>query len=326
MNVRAAVVANTSLWIPLIREPQVVHWILRLALAAEFVGHGAFGILTKAAWVPYFGVVGIPESMAWRLMPVVGIVDIALGILALVRPIPAVLFYMAFWGFWTALLRPLTGEGWWELLERAGNFGVPLAFLVWSRPGSHVRDWLSVSEPWPVTQAQVVRLAWILRITTAALLIGHGGIGAFMQKPDWIGYFGAAGITPEMAEAASYVARLGWFEIALGLLVLFWSVPGVLIFAFTWKVGVELLRPLAGEPFWEFIERGGSYAAPLALLYVQRWTAVPPWTIVSMLGSHPINGLMQHWRPNASPCHPRRSPRTSNISRRGFISGAAPRS
>ena len=34
----------------------------------------------------------------------------------------------------------------------------------------------------------------------------------------------------------------------------------------SWKVGTEALRPLAGEPIWEFIERSGSYAAPLALL------------------------------------------------------------
>ena len=27
-------------------------WLLRVACAAEFVGHGAFGIITKAAWVP----------------------------------------------------------------------------------------------------------------------------------------------------------------------------------------------------------------------------------------------------------------------------------
>src|SRR4051794_17947780 len=59
-----------------------VHWIFRIAVCAEFVGHGAFGIITKAAWVPYFAVVGIPEWMAWRLMPVIGTVDIVLGLLA----------------------------------------------------------------------------------------------------------------------------------------------------------------------------------------------------------------------------------------------------
>jgi hypothetical protein len=38
-----------------------------------------------------------------------------------------------------------------------------------------------------------------------------------------------------------------------------------------WKVGTEWLRPMAGEPLWEFIERGGSYAAPLALLVLHHW-------------------------------------------------------
>jgi hypothetical protein len=106
---------------PASRELTIVHRILRLAVVAEFVGHGAFGIITKAAWLPYFGVVGIPEWAAWRLMPVVGAVDVALGIVAVFRPMPAALLYMAAWGLWTALLRPLTGEGWWEFLERAAR-------------------------------------------------------------------------------------------------------------------------------------------------------------------------------------------------------------
>ena len=40
---------------------------------------------------------------------------------------------------------------------------------------------------------------------------------------------------------------------------------------FVWKVGTELLRPLAGEPIWQFIERAGAYAAPLALLVILTW-------------------------------------------------------
>jgi hypothetical protein len=50
----------------------------------------------------------------------------------------------------------------------------------------------------------------------------------------------------------------------------------VLIFVFVWKVGTELLRLAVGEPFWEFVERGGSYAAPLALLYVRLWASERP--------------------------------------------------
>ena len=79
-------------------------------LAACYVGHGAFGIITKAAWVPYFAVVGIPEWLAWRLMPVVGTIDIAARHPGAVRPMPVVLLYMAVWGVWTALLRPLPAK------------------------------------------------------------------------------------------------------------------------------------------------------------------------------------------------------------------------
>jgi hypothetical protein len=36
---------------------------------------------------------------------------------------------MAVWGLWTALLRPLSGEPVWELIERAPNYLIPFALL-----------------------------------------------------------------------------------------------------------------------------------------------------------------------------------------------------
>jgi hypothetical protein len=116
--------------------------MLRVACAAEFVGHGAFGILTKAAWVPYFGVVGIPPELAWKLMPVIGTLDITLGLLVgLVRPVRAVLLYMAFWGLVTATIRPLSGEPIWEFVERAPNWAIPLTFLCVRGFGHSRHDW-----------------------------------------------------------------------------------------------------------------------------------------------------------------------------------------
>jgi hypothetical protein len=50
---------------------------------------------------------------------------------------------MGCWGFFTALLRPLAGEGGWELLERAYNFGIPLLML-WVHGGTHGRSWFRV--------------------------------------------------------------------------------------------------------------------------------------------------------------------------------------
>src|ERR1700738_467384 len=111
----------------------LLYWMLRVASAAEFIGHGAFGIMTKAAWVPYFGVVGIPPELAWILMPVIGTVDITLGIVVgLVRPARVLLLYMATWGLLTATIRPLAGEPIWEFVERVPNWAIPLVFL-WIR-------------------------------------------------------------------------------------------------------------------------------------------------------------------------------------------------
>jgi hypothetical protein len=119
-------------------------WLLRLACAAEFVGHGACGIITKAAWVPYFGVVGIPPEWAWRLMPAIGTVDISIGLsVGLVWPVRALLLYMAVWGLLTATMRPLAGEPVWEFVERIPNWAIPLSLLCVRGLGRSRQEWLS---------------------------------------------------------------------------------------------------------------------------------------------------------------------------------------
>ena len=120
-----------------------LHWILRVACASEFVGHGAFGIITKAAWLPYFGAVGIPPELGWKMMPIIGSVDISLGlIVAFVRPARAVLLYMTFWGLATASVRLIAAEPVWEFVERVPNWAIPMAFLfVRGWPKSR-REWL----------------------------------------------------------------------------------------------------------------------------------------------------------------------------------------
>ena len=125
-------------------EVAPLYWMLRVACAAEFVGHGAFGIMTKAAWVPYFGVVGIPPEVAWNLMPVVGTVDVSIGLLVgIVRPVRIVLLYMAVWGLLTATIRPLAGEPIWEFIERIPNWAIPLTFLCVRGFGRSRQEWLS---------------------------------------------------------------------------------------------------------------------------------------------------------------------------------------
>lgn len=123
---------------------RTVEWVLRIAVAGEFVGHGAFAIQGKKDWVGWFGTFGIADiGLATKLLFFVGIMDIALALLILVKPVRAALLWMAFWGFWTALIRPLVGMPVWDFVERWANWGAPLALLLirgWPRS---LREWFS---------------------------------------------------------------------------------------------------------------------------------------------------------------------------------------
>src|ERR1700743_2221757 len=85
-----------------------MHYALRIASAMCFIGHGAFGIVTKPIWCNYFAVFGIGHDTAYRLMPLLGSFDILMGILMLVYPVRAVPVWLIMWGIVTALLRPMS--------------------------------------------------------------------------------------------------------------------------------------------------------------------------------------------------------------------------
>jgi hypothetical protein len=142
------------------------------------------------------------------------------------------------------------------LLLLAGVHASTEAVWNWRRP---VRMWPAVS------RAQAQRLAWVLRLTVAGLLIGHGGIGAFMHRQAWTAYFTVLGINAATVADRSLIEAVGWFEMLLGVIILLRPFRGLLLFVFGWKVCTELLRPLTGEEIGQFIERSGSYAAPIAL-------------------------------------------------------------
>lgn len=124
------------------KNAKVVEWVLRIAVAGEFIGHGVFAMQGKPGWISYFEAVGISAQAGRTLLPIIGYVDIALAILILVRPVNIALLWMAFWGFATALVRPLAGEPIWDFVERFANWGAPLALLLlkgWPKRG---REWL----------------------------------------------------------------------------------------------------------------------------------------------------------------------------------------
>ena len=249
-----------------------LHWALRIGVALEFIGHGVAGFYRPVAWIPYFTFFGIPETFAYDHMTyITGTIDIALGIMVLVRPMRAVMLHMAVWGLMTAWLRPLTGESWFELVERGANYGMPLALLVLSGWGGlSLRSWFErVRPPEQIGEELARRLGWILRASIALLLVGHGGLGIWAAKEEWFDFLGWFGIT-QASEAARLMQWVGAFEVVLGLAVLIKPLRGLLLFVLAWKVGTELLRPLVGQPNYQFVERAGDYVLPLALYWLTR--------------------------------------------------------
>lgn len=236
-------------------------WILRVGLAGCYIGHGAFGIITKAAWLPYFAVAGVGEPSAWQLMPWIGTMDIATGLLVLVWPCRALFLWATVWTLWTALLRPFAGESCWEFWERAGNYGVPFAIV--AVVGWRGALFARLPAQWPMLAAAAVRarLCLILRLVTVSLLAGHAGCTLMEAHASFARNFAA--IWPN--GPTSIVPAAGILDLALAVAVLLRPSVALLIGVCGWKFATENLFFIAGSPVWEVIERFGSYSAPLAL-------------------------------------------------------------
>ncbi len=115
---------------------KIIEWVLRIAVFGSFLGHGMFALQGKEKWVQWmmkfgenFG--GFDIATATQLLFVIGIMDVIVAFVILVKPIRAVILWAVIWGFWTALMRwlPIVGDPIWDFVERWPNWGAPLALL-----------------------------------------------------------------------------------------------------------------------------------------------------------------------------------------------------
>ncbi len=121
---------------------KLMSWVLRIAVAGEFIGHGLLAIQGKKDWIDWISqMTGADAGFAAQLLFWIGVIDVAMAILLLIKPVRLAILWMAFWAFWTALVRPLVGVGWLDFVERSANWGAPLALLLligWPR---NWREW-----------------------------------------------------------------------------------------------------------------------------------------------------------------------------------------
>ena len=266
-------------------SPSRLEWMLRVSVAMTFIGHGAFGFVFKKGWLPFYQVLGFGPDAAQYLMPLTGIMDCTMGVLALVLPIRAAFLHLSIWGVFTALLRvpamaiaPQAQYSWFEVAERAGNY-VPamimvlLVGIVGNR--GFIRGLFERVSVVSVSEKQAQQIMWMLRIGVALLLVGHAGYGLVIEKTMLMKHYASVGLTASVVDPRTLVMSIGAFEFLLAGLVLAWPSNRLLWFVVAWKAVTELGYVTAGVPYdiFEWIERGGSYLAPAMLIYMQRQCA-----------------------------------------------------
>lgn len=107
---------------------------------------------------------------------------------------------------------------------------------------------------------------WILRIGIFGSFLGHGVFGLNV-KQNWIPYLTSVGFSE--SSATTLLPLIGGLDIFVAIMALVWPIRIVLIWATAWGFSTALIRPIAGEPIWDFVERSANWAAPLALLALQ---------------------------------------------------------
>jgi hypothetical protein len=251
-------------------KEQNIYYILRIASAMCFIGHGAFGIITKPIWCNYFAVFSIGHDTAYKLMPVLGSADILMGIIMLFYPIRAIALWLVVWGVITASLRPLSGEPFAELIERAGNFGSPLALLILCGIGHSFKSWFQkINVPISEDPDLLKKLSFCLQIIAFLLLAGHGLLNLISKKA-LISQYASLGFQ----DPGTVAFTAGIVEVAMACIVLIRPIRSLLMIFIVWKIGTELFYP--HYELLEWIERGGSYGTLIAL-----WISLNPDTVIN---------------------------------------------
>ncbi|MDO8599388.1 MAG: hypothetical protein Q7S02_04725, partial [bacterium] len=90
--------------------------------------------------------VGISDpSTIGTILTLVGVADLAVALIVLLKPVRVVLLWAAAWGLWTAMIRwPVGPDPVWDFFERWANWGAPLALLLLLGWPKSLREWFRI--------------------------------------------------------------------------------------------------------------------------------------------------------------------------------------
>lgn len=106
----------------------------------------------------------------------------------------------------------------------------------------------------------------LIRIGISATFLGHG-MFAYYLKESWISYLTVLGFSE--ASVLNLMPWIGALDFMVALLVLFYPMRIVIFWAFLWTLATAIIRPVSGEPIWDFVERASNWTLPLILLVLQ---------------------------------------------------------
>jgi hypothetical protein len=105
-------------------------YLLRIAIFLTFLGHGISAIKGNNLWLAYLEVVGFSLEKSKELILIIGIFDVIIAFIILLKPYKYVVLWSVIWAFSTALIRPISGEPIWEFIERGSNWITPLILYI----------------------------------------------------------------------------------------------------------------------------------------------------------------------------------------------------
>jgi hypothetical protein len=115
--------------------------VLRIGVFGVFLGHGVFALEGKQKFAEMIqSMVPVDAATATSLLFAVGIVDMLVAFSVLLKPQRFVLIYATAWAFMTALARVTAGDPVWDFVERAANWTVPLALLLYIQFKAKIKE------------------------------------------------------------------------------------------------------------------------------------------------------------------------------------------
>ena len=83
-----------------------IEWVLRIAVAGEFLGHGVFALQGKQTWINWIvQLMGVEIGTATTVLTLIGLLDVLVAIIVLLRPIRIVVLWAVVWDFGRSFVR-----------------------------------------------------------------------------------------------------------------------------------------------------------------------------------------------------------------------------